>query len=95
MTRNDWPYLSEWTDKRSGKIFRRVRKAGRVAYLPADCPKSDKRFTDAYHAAIRSEEHTSELQSHSDLVCRLLLEKKNNHSSLSYCLCPFHFLVLD
>src|SRR5438034_3780421 len=27
-------------------------------------------------AAPRSEEHTSELQSHSDLVCRLLLEKK-------------------
>src|SRR5438034_6603364 len=25
---------------------------------------------------MRSEEHTSELQSHSDLVCRLLLEKK-------------------
>src|SRR5437588_5213442 len=29
-------------------------------------------------AGVRSEEHTSELQSHSDLVCRLLLEKKNN-----------------
>ena len=28
-------------------------------------------------ARMRSEEHTSELQSHSDLVCRLLLEKKN------------------
>src|SRR5947207_8864169 len=28
-------------------------------------------------ARKRSEEHTSELQSHSDLVCRLLLEKKN------------------
>src|SRR5206468_11467311 len=28
----------------------------------------------------RSEEHTSELQSRSDLVCRLLLEKKNNHA---------------
>src|SRR5436190_4512460 len=28
-------------------------------------------------AVVRSEEHTSELQSHSDLVCRLLLEKKN------------------
>src|SRR5260221_5229926 len=27
----------------------------------------------------RSEEHTSELQSHSDLVCRLLLEKKKNN----------------
>src|SRR5260221_2641718 len=25
---------------------------------------------------VRSEEHTSELQSHSDIVCRLLLEKK-------------------
>src|SRR5436190_15499567 len=29
-------------------------------------------------AGLRSEEHTSELQSHSDLVCRLLLEKKKN-----------------
>src|SRR5438132_14312500 len=28
-------------------------------------------------AAMRSEEHTSELQSHSDIVCRLLLEQKN------------------
>src|SRR3712207_8196273 len=28
----------------------------------------------------RSEEHTSELQSRQYLVCRLLLEKKNNHS---------------
>src|SRR5438132_2853019 len=29
----------------------------------------------------RSEEHTSELQSHSDLVCRLLLEKKKDISN--------------
>src|SRR3989442_6399189 len=29
-------------------------------------------------AAARSEEHTSELQSRPHLVCRLLLEKKNN-----------------
>src|SRR5699024_11994867 len=29
---------------------------------------------------LRSEEHTSELQSRFDLVCRLLLEKKNNNS---------------
>jgi len=28
----------------------------------------------------RSEEHTSELQSHLNLVCRLLLEKKNNRT---------------
>src|SRR3712207_7632252 len=31
-------------------------------------------------AEVRSEEHTSELQSRQYLVCRLLLEKKNHHS---------------
>src|SRR2546430_4189764 len=31
----------------------------------------------------RSEEHTSELQSQSNLVCRLLLEKKNNKNILT------------
>src|SRR5437667_2598340 len=31
------------------------------------------------HGATRSEEHTSELQSHHDLVCRLLLEKKKQN----------------
>src|SRR5260370_24644158 len=31
--------------------------------------------------AARSEEHTSELQSHLNLVCRLLLEKKKNDAS--------------
>src|SRR5437588_7100274 len=31
-------------------------------------------------SSSRSEEHTSELQSHSDLVCRLLLEKKKKKS---------------
>src|SRR5947207_15248589 len=33
---------------------------------------------------MRSEEHTSELQSHSDIVCRLLLEKKNEHKLTPY-----------
>src|SRR5215211_9004423 len=32
----------------------------------------------------RSEEHTSELQSHSDLVCRLLLEKKKKKESKNF-----------
>src|SRR2546421_4888456 len=31
-----------------------------------------------FEVLLRSEEHTSELQSRSDLVCRLLLEKKKN-----------------
>src|SRR5438132_7515346 len=34
--------------------------------------------------ADRSEEHTSELQSHSDLVCRLLLEKKKKTKNNNY-----------
>src|SRR2546430_12281870 len=34
------------------------------------------------HRALRSEEHTSELQSQSNLVCRLLLEKKKKKRSL-------------
>src|SRR2546421_8278343 len=33
----------------------------------------------------RSEEHTSELQSRSDLVCRLLLEKKNKQRTIIIC----------
>src|SRR5438132_5845885 len=43
----------------------------------------DEIFGDRRNAApivdARSEEHTSELQSHSDLVCRLLLEKKKRN----------------
>src|SRR5690349_23264965 len=34
---------------------------------------------------LRSEEHTSELQSRRDLVCRLLLEKKNNMKTCAGC----------
>src|SRR5699024_12638833 len=37
----------------------------------------------ARHFRRRSEEHTSELQSRFDLVCRLLLEKKNSQNSIS------------
>src|SRR5256885_12278898 len=41
----------------------------------------------AYGDRERSEEHTSELQSPCNLVCRLLLEKKNTYTSLPP-LCP-------
>src|SRR5207248_1616351 len=39
---------------------------------------------------VRSEEHTSELQSPYDLVCRLLLEKKKKHLYIIYILSPHH-----
>src|SRR5260221_922313 len=47
-----------------------INRIGRVGYCSRD----------------RSEEHTSELQSHSDLVCRLLLEKKKNENDLDSAL---------
>src|SRR2546430_5926645 len=43
--------------------------------------------------AGRSEEHTSELQSQSNLVCRLLLEKKKKYSNVTHC-CSMQFLQL-
>src|SRR5438034_7383539 len=50
-----------WRKRRAGMIAARWTRCSRPT---ATCWKT------------RSEEHTSELQSHSDLVCRLLLEKK-------------------
>src|SRR4029434_1181477 len=38
------------------------------------------------HKQLRSEEHTSELQSHLNLVCRLLLEKKNETTITIFCI---------
>src|SRR5438034_5066563 len=49
----------------AGKLptFARLKQLGRTGIMLSTPP------------LVRSEEHTSELQSHSDLVCRLLLEK--------------------
>src|SRR5256885_10941238 len=41
--------------------------------------QGEKRFGELLAFLNRSEEHTSELQSPCNLVCRLLLEKKKNH----------------
>src|SRR2546429_3850476 len=40
----------------------------------------------SFRGALRSEEHTSELQSRLHLVCRLLLEKKNNIDLKRMCI---------
>src|SRR5260221_7773483 len=48
----------------------------------------DQREDRPAHDVERSEEHTSELQSHSDLVCRLLLEKKKNKQNQQHCITP-------
>src|SRR3989442_5262812 len=56
-------HSDSWIAKSSLAVVRRV-----------ESPRSRARL---YEALIRSEEHTSELQSRPHLVCRLLLEKKN------------------
>src|SRR2546430_9767103 len=44
--------------------------------VDAQQDEQEDHFVDLHPVEIRSEEHTSELQSQSNLVCRLLLEKK-------------------
>src|SRR5438270_2327589 len=57
-------------------LFRSVRRAS------IDGNRFSVRQDNGTTVEGRSEEHTSELQSQSNLVCRLLLEKKKNRSSL-------------
>src|SRR5215204_7162469 len=71
--RFDWPH-------RRLRQLRRCRRGEKGAVSPpVDAHLAgtlDRRDHQANADGERSEEHTSELQSHSDLVCRLLLEKK-------------------
>src|SRR6266850_2836824 len=46
--------------------------------------RSRSKNTSTLHLSTRSEEHTSELQSPCNLVCRLLLEKKNKWKRFGY-----------
>src|SRR2546428_10183838 len=57
----------------AARAARRVSRRQRV-YFPSGTPPRGRE--------VRSEEHTSELQSRSDLVCRLLLEKKKTKHTL-------------
>src|SRR5438034_2016785 len=62
--------------------FVRRRMRGPRSRTPASARSSSTHGPVAFtRTRARSEEHTSELQSHSDLVCRLLLEKKKKKES--------------
>src|SRR2546427_6995573 len=58
------------------------------AGLVAGCSIQGQSPTSSCQPSLRSEEHTSELQSQSNLVCRLLLEKKNENKHIP--LLPSH-----
>src|SRR2546430_4481057 len=57
----------------SASTFRSLRSLSKICSFPSGSTHS------RIPTRLRSEEHTSELQSQSNLVCRLLLEKKKNH----------------
>src|SRR5207302_8385362 len=57
-------------------LFRSVGGAGRVLGHGAEPQDRPEKASQPDGSAPRSEEHTSELQSRENLVCRLLLEKK-------------------
>src|SRR5260221_10631997 len=59
-------------------LFRSRERPGRRPLAPLD----DEQEEALGFVVQRSEEHTSELQSHSDLVCRLLLEKKKTNKMM-------------
>src|SRR5690349_23943670 len=67
-----FPYTTLFRSGRAGRAGGTFSSASRGGASPAS--SSSCRTT-------RSEEHTSELQSRRDLVCRLLLEKKKKHKS--------------
>src|SRR6266498_2533458 len=58
----------------------------RPPWAPGPCRRDPRR-----RRWVRSEEHTSELQSRPHLVCRLLLEKKKTKHSSSVLICFFFF----
>src|SRR2546427_9009649 len=63
---------------RSQKLWLQ-RASPRLLSAPAKAAARALRQPDALLPPVRSEEHTSELQSQSNIVCRLLLEKNKNN----------------
>src|SRR5438132_3666696 len=81
-----FPYTTLFRSRRDGDSIRARVDLNRHAFEIASLLISDLHRVNLDFVAIpalnlRSEEHTSELQSHSDLVCRLLLEKKKKRQT--------------
>src|SRR5260370_24849111 len=73
---------------------------GEIGFKPVAFVKIDDDWTalrfkrTSRHRSSRSEEHTSELQSHLNLVCRLLLEKKKQETG-DECTCSDALVLVD
>src|SRR2546427_4811418 len=66
---------------RPGRLAVFARLWSPADLLPSRRDHRDRRGRVGQHFILRSEEHTSELQSQSNLVCRLLLEKKKKKTN--------------
>src|SRR5439155_7695158 len=79
ISRVHGPFVS---DEEVEKVVRHLKSQGAPHYLDAvtadELEEEDGAEIVRRALALRSEEHTSELQSRGHLVCRLLLEKKKN-----------------
>src|SRR5258706_3619452 len=80
-TRPTWAYPAHYTPALAFSVLPRLRPLTRLAVRSARS-----RLRAGLEVFPRSEEHTSELQSLTNLVCRLLLEKKNNEPHSVYSL---------
>src|SRR2546428_8549822 len=80
-----FPYTTLFRSLLAG---RRHRQAGGSLRLPR--PRGGDGPRRRVRAGGRSEEHTSELQSRSDIVCRLLLEKNKRSCDISTALYPIY-----
>src|SRR5690242_21320845 len=81
-----FPYTTLFRSDGSNRIVGSTRNFYRVAALePVRARSRNRQHMDVdpkfIHVLQRSEEHTSELQSHVNLVCRLLLEKKKKNTT--------------
>src|SRR4051812_49741578 len=68
---------------RAGELGLKTVVVEKDPYLGGTCLQDKDPFRPPPPSGRRSEEHTSELQSHVNIVCRLLLEKKKTRSSIN------------
>src|SRR5690606_41215348 len=71
-------WLPGYLQEESGLTLAQIGMFGWIPFLVADIGAIGTVSSNIPICANRSEEHTSELQSRENLVCRLLLEKKKN-----------------
>src|SRR2546430_7324133 len=76
-----FPYTTLFRSAIATAVAERIEHASAQEAADNDETHGHRRAQRQPSYAVRSEEHTSELQSQSNLVCRLLLEKKKNRNN--------------